>query len=171
MSHSENKVNWCLKKAKEEVGIGKKHRGLIVKNPDEFEAEKHIKKAEHNLLAISYFNKGGFSDWSMSAVFYCIYHCFLAIIEKFGYESRNQECTIALIRYLREQQKINLDEKFILSLESYDDKERHETSIIEKREECTYGTSVSDEDKFEIEIAEKLCKECLNKTKDIVFVK
>jgi len=29
MSHEENKLEWCLKKAKKELEEGKKHRGLL----------------------------------------------------------------------------------------------------------------------------------------------
>lgn len=169
MSHAENKVKWCLKKAEREIMDGKKHRGLVKKEGDIEEIRRYILKAEHNFLAISYFNKGGFSDWSMSAVFYCIYHCFLAIIKKFGYESRNQECTIALIKYLKESEKINLDDKFVEAFGVYDEKERQESSIIEKREFYTYGTTTTAEDREAIEKAIELCKECLDKTKQIVF--
>ena len=98
MSLAENKVNWCLKKGEKELKEGKKQRGLIKKEKDIEDAKNHISKAEHNLSAISYFDKGGYSDWSISAIFYCLYHCFLAIASRFSYESRNQECTIALIR-------------------------------------------------------------------------
>lgn len=168
MSHSENKVNWCLKKAKEQIEEGKKHRGLLKVEEDLEEAKKHIAKAEHNLNAITYFEEGNFSDWSMSAGFYCVYHCFLAIVSKFGYESRNQECTVALIRYPKEQGKVEFDERFIVALESFDEKERHEVSTIEKRESFTYGTTISADNK-DFDILTELCKECLNRTKEIIF--
>jgi len=109
MSHAKNKVEWCLRKAEKELKEGKKHRGLVKIEPDLEEARKHLAKAEHNFSAINCFDKEGFSDWSISAVFYCIYHCFLAIISKFGYESRNQECTFALIESFIEDKKINLN--------------------------------------------------------------
>lgn len=167
MSHAKNKTDWCLKKAEREKQEGKIHRGLIKIKPDEEEAKKHIRKAEHNLSAVEYFDKGDFSDWSMSAVFYCIYHCFLAIGLKFGYESRNQECTIALIKHLKEQKEIDIDDKFIKTLE-IEEKQRHETSVIEKRELYTYGTTIY-ADKDEIEKSTQFCKECLYQTRKIVF--
>ncbi len=169
MSHASNKIKWCLKKAQKEIKGGKKHRGLIKKEADYDEIKKHIIKAEHNLSAVHYFSNGGFSDWAISAVFYCIYHCFLAIISKFGYESRNQECTISLIKYLNEKNKLNLNNKFMNALESYNEKDRHETNVIEKREFYTYGTSVSLGNKEELLNSIDLCKECLDKTKEIVF--
>lgn len=170
MSHAKNKVEWCLKKAEREQKEGKKHRGLIKVEPNEEEAKKHIKKAEHNLSAVDYFNIGGFSDWSISAVFYCIYQCFLAIASKFGYESRNQECTVSLIKYLKEQKKIEIENRFIEAVESYDEQERHETTVIEKREFYTYGTTI-EAGKEEIQESIQLCKDCLDQTRDIVFEK
>jgi len=168
MSHAKNKVDWCLKKAQKEIEEGKKHRGLVKKEPDIEEAKRHLAKAEHNLSAVEYFNLGGFSDWSMSAVFYCIYHCFLAIASKFGYESRNQECTIALIKNLKENNQIELDDKFIRSLETTNESERQESNVIEKREFYAYGTSTSAQ-KIELQESINLCKECLGQAKAIVF--
>lgn len=169
MSMAKNKVEWCLRKAKKEKEEGKKHRGLIAGSPSIEEAKGYIQKAEHNLLAIDYFNIGGFSDWSMSAVFYVIYHCFLAIASKFGYESRNQECTISLIRWFKEEGKIELEERFIDALESYDEQTRHETNIIEKREMYTYGTTISANNTDEIKKSIAFCKDCIAQAKKIVF--
>ncbi len=105
MSQATNKVKWCLNKAEKELKESNFHRGLVKHEQDLELAKKHIIKAEHNLKAALYFEKGRFSDWSASAFFYCIYHCFLAILRKFGYESRNQECSIAVIEMLKEDKK------------------------------------------------------------------
>ncbi len=102
MSQIDNKVKWCLNKAEKELKEGTKHRGLVKIKPNIETAKRHFEKAEHNLRALNYFEKGGFADWSFSAGFYSIYHCFLAIIAKFSYESINQECTIALVEQLKE---------------------------------------------------------------------
>lgn len=169
MSHAENKLKWCLDKAKKEIEQGKTHRGLVKKEPDMNEARSHIAKAEHDLAAISYMEKGGFSDWSMGAAFYSIYHCFLAIAEKFGYESRNQECTIALIRSLMEIGRIDLDEKFIKALEVYDSEKKSEKNLIEKREFYAYGTTTDVKNKEEIKRGIELCKECIAQTKKVIF--
>lgn len=108
MPQAENKVKWCLNKAKRELEEGKSHRGLVKVRQDKEEAKKHIKKAEHNYNGIFKLKDAGLSDWSASAVFYTIYHCFLAIAAYFGYESRNQECTVALIEHLKETGKIDI---------------------------------------------------------------
>src|SRR3989344_7672551 len=137
MSQASKHVKWCLNKAKKEIEeckkLGKraKHRGLLKTSPDINEANKHLAKAEHNLKGIDSFKEIGFSDWSMSAGFYCIYQCFLAIAAKFGYESRNQTCTISLMRYLNEEGKINIDTKFIdmLEQEELEEKEAEENKV------------------------------------------
>lgn len=169
MGHEENKLDWCLKKAKRDLELGEKHRGLIKIEPDFKRAKAHITKAEHNLNAISYFNEGEFSDWSMSAVFYSIYHCFLAIAVKFGYESRNQECTIALIKVLISEKKIDINNKFIKAIESINEKEGQESNVIDKREFYTYDTPSTVISPDEIKNGIAICNECLDETKKIVF--
>jgi len=69
MSEASNKVKWCLNKAKKELEEGDLHRGLIKLEEDTAFARKHVTKAEHNLKAAIYFEKGGFSDWSASGFF------------------------------------------------------------------------------------------------------
>jgi len=169
MSHASNKVDWCLEKAKKELQKSRKHRGLVKIKANLEEAKNHIKKAEHDLAAIGYFNEGGFSDWSMSAAFYSIYYCFLAITEKFGYESKNQECTIALIKWLKEDKKMDIDDIFIEALENFDEQERQTSNIIGKRELYTYGTTLSVEDKEEITKSIQLCRECIMQTTKILY--
>lgn len=109
MSHAKNKVEWCLKKAERELKESGKHRGLVNAEPDLKKAKDYINKAEHYLKATEYLKKGDFSDISTSTVFYSMYHCLLAIAVKFGYESRNQECTFALIYSLIEDKKIDFE--------------------------------------------------------------
>lgn len=170
MSQSSKHIDWCLSKAKKEIeeckkaGKRLKHRGLLKGELGIGEAKKHLAKAEHNFIGIGRFKEVGFSDWSMSAGFYCIYHCFLAIAAKFGYESRNQACTISLMRYLKEQKKINLDEKFIVLLE-YEEM----GSVIDLREDYTYGVQISVEDDARINKMKSVCKELIDVTKGIIY--
>src|SRR3990167_5163906 len=105
MAHLENKLEWCLNKAKKE---GEKHRGLKEVSPNKEKADKHIKKEEHNFKAMLHLIKGNFPDWAVSASFYSIYHCLLAILAKRGYESRNQECTFAAVESLIKNKKVDL---------------------------------------------------------------
>ena len=168
MSQAKNKVKWCLNKAKKEIAEGLKHRGLIEIKPDPDEAKNHIKKAEHNFKAVVSFEKSGFSDWSVNAIFYTLYHCFLAILAKFGYESRNQECTIVLIEYLEEEKKITLSDEIIEALKSVEKKEKEQKRAIELREDFQYGTETKIEDKTLSEL-KSLCQKAIEETKNIIY--
>jgi len=175
MSQASKHVKWCLNKAKKEieecekVGKRKKHRGLLEKEPNIEIAKKHIEKAIHNLNLIELLEKQGFSDWSINAAFYAIYHCFLAIASRFGYESRNQTCTISLIEYLKEEEKINIDDKYIDMLKYAEVEAEKENSIIEMREEFTYGIKFSPENKKKINELVEDCKNLIDLVKEIVY--
>ncbi|MBU0757562.1 MAG: hypothetical protein KKF44_05830 [Nanoarchaeota archaeon] len=136
-----------MKKAEKELQEGNKHRGLVKKNPDLALARKHILKAEHNLQAVVRFKEIDFSDWSAPATFYSIYHSLLAVLVKLGYESRNQECTFALIYQLIETKQVNLDAKLISEINAMQPEEAHEKpTIVDVRESEQYCVSLSLED-------------------------
>ncbi|MDO8740596.1 MAG: HEPN domain-containing protein [Candidatus Woesearchaeota archaeon] len=168
MSEATNKVKWCLDKAKKELQDSNLHRGLVETEKDDELARRHITKAEHNLKAALYLEKGGFSDWSVSAFFYCIYHCFLAILIKFGYASRNQECTLAVIEMLKEEGKIDIDQKFIDALKIEKIEERQESNIIALRENFQYTADLDFKEKEKFNKLVEMCKEAINKTREIV---
>src|SRR3989344_2850119 len=138
MTHAENKLDWCLKKGEKE---GRKHRGLRKTAPDADKAAEYIKKAEHNFSVMEYLTGADFHDWAIHASFYAQYHCLLAILHKFGYESRNQECTFAAVEYLIEQEKISLkksDLYNIFAADKHDDLEQ--ADIVDLSEKFQYGT-------------------------------
>lgn len=144
MAHAENKVDWCLRKAGKELKETGKHRGLVRIAPDKALALAHLQKAEHSLKAVTDFQKIGYSDWSASAAFYAVYHCLLAIAAKNGYESRNQECTFALIRYLIENKKVELDPGLLEKISRLDpEKSRESPTITDIREMQQYGVATS----------------------------
>lgn len=167
MSHAKNKVEWCLKKAERELKESGSHRGLVNVEPDLKKAKDYINKAEHYLKATEYLKKGNFSDISTSTVFYSLYHCLLAIAVKLGYESRNQECTFALIYSLIEDKKIDFEEKLLNKISSLNVKDADEKTTIEVREQYQYGTKLSIKDDLYKELFE-LAKEVISKTKIII---
>ncbi len=166
MSHAKNKIDWCLKKAQKELEDSDKHRGLVKVEVDARKAKEHIEKAEHYLRATDYLEKGNFSDISASTVFYSMYHCLLAIIAKFGFESRNQECTFALVYYLIEEGKISLEKDLLDKITSLDLKGEDSTSI-EIREEYQYGTNLSIKDNIYKELF-GLAQRVLSKAKEVI---
>ncbi|HLC98097.1 MAG TPA: hypothetical protein VJC21_04925 [Candidatus Nanoarchaeia archaeon] len=169
MSHAKNKLRWCLQKAKKELQEGRKHRGLIEVMPDSERAREHIAKAEHNLKVTLYLQKGGFTDWCSSSLFYTIYHCFLAILAKFGYESRNQECTFAVIASLIDDKRITLERNVLEKVSTLNLMEAREApdTAISLREEYQYSTKVSLENKEYQELLQ-LAKSILDQTKEIL---
>ena len=175
MSQAYNHAKWCLAKAQKEIdeckkqGKRQKHRGLVQINPNIDSSKSHIEKAQHNLQATEYLKKGKFADISVGTLFYSVYHCFLAITSKFGYESKNQTCTVALVEWLIEEKKINLDMKFVELLKS-EEADREESGVaIRIREEYTYGMDIKVKDEKKINDLIKTCKELIDKTKSIVF--
>lgn len=167
MSQVSKKVKWCLNKADKELAESGLHRGLVKRESDIALAEKHVIKAEHNLNAAFYFKKGGYSDWSTSAFFYCLYHCFLAILRKFGYESRNQECTLAVIESLKEEGKIDIDGKFIDTLKITKFK-KTDHSVIKIREDSQYGVELDFKRESEFDRFTKMCKEMIDTTRELI---
>jgi uncharacterized protein (UPF0332 family) len=168
MSHADNKVKWCLNKAIKELEEGKPHRGLVKTEPNDEKATNHFTKAQHNLNAAKFFHENNYSDWSASAFFYSIYHCFLGIILKHGYESRNQECTLACLQTLIEQKVIQFDEKYIKMLEIAKSKEIDQ-SVIETREKFQYGTEMKLQE-HEFKNLQSVCEDVLEKTEDIIKI-
>ncbi len=176
MSQASKHVDWCLRKALKEIEECKKlnkrpkHRGLLKINPNLEDAKEHVEKAIHDLEVTEYLKKGNFLDTGISTIFYSMYHCFLAIAAKFGYDSSNQTCTIALMEHLKEEGKIDIDNKFINMFEYKEDEEEKKGSIIELREDYTYSTKLAFNEK-KIDELIKTCKDLIEITKEIVFEK
>lgn len=168
MAQTENKVEWCLEKARRELAEGGSHRGLVRTDHDKAKARKHLDKAQHNLNAALFFEKNGYSDWSASAFFYCIYHCFLSILAAQGYESRNQECSLAVIRMLRERKVISIDKKFIDALDIAK-RQKADHSMIEVRERFQYGTDLSYADKRQFKEIQMMCQSVIAETSEIIL--
>ncbi len=144
MTHAANKVRWCLKKAEQELRQGTKHRGLVRQEPDTSLARAHIEKAEHNLRAALHLQAGGFTDWCASTLFYAIYHCFLAVLAKHGYASRNQECTFALVQSLIEDNQLAIAKEDLEQVSRLDAEGKHESpTVVSLREEYQYTTKLS----------------------------
>jgi len=166
MSHAKNKVDWCLKKAEKELKQGDKHGGFVIIKPDLEKAREHIIKAEHYLKATEYLKKGDFSDVSTSTIFYSMYHCLLAVAVKLGYESRNQECTFALINSLIEDKKIDFEKEILDKIASLEVKPEERTSV-EIREQYQYGTNLRIKDDLYKELFE-LAQKVISRTKEII---
>jgi len=161
MSHAKNKVEWCLNKAKREIEQTGRHRGLVEARLSKEKALEHIRKAEHYIEATLLLEEK-FSDIGASTAFYAMYHSMLAILAKFGYESRNQECTFAAVYALIEDGRIGLPREDVDKVASLGG-----DSVIELRERYQYGVELSMEKDIysgNLEMARRI----LGKAKEIV---
>ncbi len=93
-----SKLDWCLSN----------ENRLRKITPDNKKALEHITKSQHNLAAADYNIQGGFQDWAVSQCYYSIYHSLLALLCKFGYESKNHECTISAVEHLIKTAKLSI---------------------------------------------------------------
>lgn len=135
MTQVDKQIEWCLSKARKE---GEKHKGLKKISPNKTKADEHIAKAKRNLRLVERLIEIKYPDWAVSAIFYSMYHSLLAILWKFGYESKNQRCTFAVIEKLITGGKINIsiDELHDIKESSND----QEGTVVEMREYYQYGT-------------------------------
>jgi uncharacterized protein (UPF0332 family) len=140
-----NKLNECFKEG--EKG-GERHKGLKKIGLNESLIDEHLKKAIHNFNAITEFKNIGYSDWSASAAFYALYHCLLALLIKFGYQSRNQNCTFAFVEDLINKRKISLELEELKEIFDKDITENlaHSEKILDIRENMQYSSKTSMEE-------------------------
>jgi len=131
MLKTKSKLDWCL---------SNKDR-LKKIPPNSRKAAEHIEKAKHNLLAADYNIKGGFDDWAVSQCYYAMYHGLLAILFKFGYESKNHECTVNTVEYLIETKIIDFDIEDIVFIRTAEQMKTQDAKSL--REEFQYGTKTN----------------------------
>src|SRR3989344_82705 len=150
MSQAFKHVEWCLRKGEKEIaeckkqGKRPKHRGLLKVKADKENAQEHLKKANENLDFAVSLDSNQYGHKVVESLFYSMYHCFLAIVVRFGYESGNQTCTVALVEYLKEEEKIEIDQKFIEMMKAKEEQSNEENaSMIDMREYYTYSSKIS----------------------------
>jgi len=134
MPQIDEHLKWCVKDQKR----------LIKTKPDLDLAQKHVKKSEYNYGVVQTLEALKIYDWALNVGFYAIYHCFLAILAKYGYESRNQSCTITVLLTLINEKKLNLDKDLITHFDTLDvEKNIANPTVRESREISTYGVETS----------------------------
>lgn len=117
---------------------------MVKTKPDLDLAKKHLKKSEHNYGVAQTLERLKIHDWALNVCFYAIYHCFLAILAKYGYESRNQACTITVLLILINEKKLDLDKSMITQFDALDvEKDITNPTVRESREVSTYGVETS----------------------------
>ena len=134
MPQIDEHLKWCLKDPKR----------LIKAKPDLDLAQKHVKKSEYNYGVVQTLEGLKIYDWALNVGFYAIYHCFLAILAKYGYESKNQACTITVLLTLINEKKLDLNKDLVIQFDTLDvEKSIASPTIRENREISTYGVETS----------------------------
>ena len=134
MPQIDNHLKWCLKDP----------RRLVKVKPDLDLAQKHVRKSEYNYGVLQALERLKIYDWALNVGFYAVYHCFLALLTKHGYQSRNQACTITVLLTLINEKKLDLEEDLITQFDTLDVEENLASPTIRmEREVSTYGVETS----------------------------
>ena len=92
----------------------------------------------------------------------------MAILSKFGIESRSQKCTAYFLRYAKNNNLIEYEDEFIDRIMVYRDKK--EFSDVDEREKARYGSSIkSKEIEAKYEEMNNICKKAISQAEEIVF--
>ena len=97
---------------------------------------------------------------------YATYHGLLSLLYKFGFESKNHECTFEAIKYLIESKKINLELKDIAFIKTTEQINAQDAKSL--REEFQYGTKTDVNNEIINELA-KRAKEIVEKIELIII--
>ena len=134
MPQIDNHLKWCLKDP----------RRLIKEKPDLDLAQKHLEKSKYNYGVVQTLERVKIYDWALNVGFYAIYHCFLGILWKYGYNSKNQSCTITVLLKLIEDKKLDLDRDLVSQFDTLDvEKDLINPTVRQEREISTYGVETS----------------------------
>jgi len=161
-------VKECFKLARKEEEAGKKHKGLLIVEPSQKKAEEYLDKARDSIRYCELFKKQG-SDYKIPEEwYYSLYYCALAILCKFGVETRSQRCTALFVKYAKENGLIDYDDEFINKIIVY--KEKDKNTAVDEREEARYGPKIKIEDvEKQYDEMMNLCRRAISQTQDIVL--
>lgn len=162
------KIRECFLNAKKDENRGKKHKGLLIIEKDDKKAEEYIQKAKTNLEMCDFYKEKKLDYKIPEEWFYTLYYCALAILTKFGVESRSQKCTALFLRYAKEKGLIDYDDEFVDRITVYGNIEQR--SDVDERENARYGSSVHDESIIEkYGMMMNICKRAVSQCEEVIF--
>ncbi len=161
-------IRECFESARKDEEKGKKHKGLLIAEPSLEKAKEYLDKARDCLKFCEIYRKAG-SDYKIPEEwYYSLYYCALAILCKFGVETRSQRCTALFIKHVKEKGLIEYDDEFINKIIVY--KEKENKSAVDEREEARYGPKIKIEKvKERYEGTMELCKKAIFQAEEIVY--
>lgn len=158
----------CFKTAIKDEEKGKKHKGLLIIPPDKKTAQEYLVRAKMNIELCDIYRKNGYDYKLPEEWFYTLYYCALAILAKFGIESRSQKCTALFLRYAKDANLIGYEDEFIDRITVH--KEKEFSSDVDEREKARYGPSMKIEDiEIKYEKMNNMCKRAISQSEEIIF--
>lgn len=162
------KVKECFKSAVRDEKKDKKHKGLLVAEPSIENVQHYLRKAKDGLKFCDIYKQAGADYKIPEEWYYTLYYCALAILAKFGVETRSQRCTALFLEYVKDKGLIEYDDEFIKKIIVY--KEKGKKTAVDEREEARYSPKF----KFK-EVAEQydkmmdVCRKAISQCENIVF--
>ena len=164
----EKKLRECFKSALKDEERGKKHKGLLITEPSIENAKHYLGKAKDSLKFCELYNKMGTDYKIPEEWYYTLYYCALAILSKFGIETRSQRCTALFLKYVKSKNMINYKDEFIERIMVY--KEKVKKTDVDEREKARYSPKIKIKEVAEqYEKMMNVCKEAISQCEDIVF--
>ena len=158
----------CFKNALREEQKGMKHKGLLIIKSNLEEAKRYLERARESLRFCELYKQMEVDYKIPEEWFYSLYYCALAILAKFGVESRSQKCSALFLKYLQEKGIIPYEKEFIERIIVH--KEKGQESDVDEREKARYDSWIKDEGirkKYEERI--NICKRAIEQATAIVF--
>ena len=162
------KLQECFKGAIKDEQKGKKHKGLLIVEPSVEKAKDYLDKARDGLRFCDLYKKEGAEYKIPEEWYYALYYCALAILSVFGVETRSQRCTALFLKFLKEKELIDYNEKFIEKIMVH--KEKDKRSAVDEREEARYSSNIKIK-KVEEQYNDMMasCNEAISQAQDMVF--
>jgi len=164
----EREVKECFANALKEEQKGRKHKGLLPVRPNDEQAKEYLAKAKTNLELCELYKQKGFDYKIPEEWFYTLYYCGLAILSKFGVETRSQRCTAAFLRLVKDKGLIDYDDEFIDRITVH--KEKDEKSDVDERENARYSSLIKMEEvEGQYKNMTNVCKRAISQCEEIVY--
>ena len=162
------KLKDCFKNAENDEKEGRKHKGLLITEPNDKSAKEYIQKAKDALGWCEIYKIKGADYKIPEEWYYALYYCALAFLAKLGVETRSQKCTALFLSYMQDKGIINYGKEFVDSITVHKDKGKE--SEVDKREEARYGPAIKIEKVTErYDKMMQFCKNAISQTEEIIF--
>ena len=161
-------IRACFESARKDEEKGKKHKGLLIVAPSPEKAKDYLGKAKDSLRFCEMYKQAGADYKIPEEWYYSLYYCALAILCKFGVETRSQRCTASFIKYVKEKGLIEYNAEFIERILVH--REKDKTTSVDEREEARYGNKIKiDTVQERYTDTMNVCKAAVSQAEEIVY--